>query len=81
MPHQVLHCGWNDAILLQTMVRGVPQGVKMELSRRIFDILDARPFQIVAEGFSLRKNGAKTRSVGSGRLSSWSLLRATKTSG
>jgi hypothetical protein len=29
--------------------------VKMELARRIFDILDARPFQIVAEVFLLGK--------------------------
>ena len=31
----------------------------MELARRIFDISDARPFQIVAEGLSLWENAAK----------------------
>jgi hypothetical protein len=57
--HQVLCHGRNDAILLQTMIHGVSQGVKMELARRIFDILDARPFQIMTEGFSLRKNAVE----------------------
>ena len=28
MPHQVLRHGWNNPILLQTMIRGVSQGVK-----------------------------------------------------
>jgi hypothetical protein len=28
--------GWNDPILLQAMIQSVPQGVKMELPRRIF---------------------------------------------
>jgi hypothetical protein len=52
MPHQVLRHGWNNPILLQTMIHGVSQGVKMELARRIFDILDARRFQIMAERLS-----------------------------
>jgi hypothetical protein len=46
-------------VLLQTMIHSVSQGGKMELARWILDILDARPFQIMAEGFSLRKNAVK----------------------
>ena len=41
------------------MIQGVPQGVKIELARRIFAILDARPFQIMAERFSLWENAVK----------------------
>jgi hypothetical protein len=41
------------------MIHGVSQRVKMELTRRIFDILDARPFQVMAEGFSLREDAVK----------------------
>ena len=41
------------------MIHGVPQRVKMEFARTIFDILDACPFQIMAKGFSLGKNAAK----------------------
>ncbi|MGA9577057.1 MAG: hypothetical protein WBV90_05510 [Terrimicrobiaceae bacterium] len=59
MPHQVLRYGRNNPILLQTMIHGVSQGVKMELARWIFGILDAGPFQILAERFSFRKNPAK----------------------
>jgi hypothetical protein len=81
MPHQALRYSWNDAILLQTMIHGVSQRVKMEFARRIFDILYARPFQIVAEGFSLGKNAVNIRSVGPGRLSSSSFLSAVTTSG
>jgi hypothetical protein len=80
VPHQVLCYGWRNSILLQTMIHGVSQGVKMKLARRIFDILDTRPFQIVAEGFSLRKNGAKNP-IRWCWASSWSLLRVTKSSG
>ena len=32
MPHQVLRHGWNNPILLQTMIHGVSQGVKMEFA-------------------------------------------------
>jgi hypothetical protein len=59
VPQQVLRYGRNNPILLQTMIHCVPQGVKMQLARSIFDILDAGPFQIMAKSFSLRKNGAK----------------------
>jgi hypothetical protein len=59
VPHQVLCYGWNNAIFLQTMIHGVSQGVKMQFARRSFDILDASPFQIVAEGFSLGKDAVK----------------------
>jgi hypothetical protein len=47
------------------MIHGVSQRVKMEFARRIFDILYARPFQTVAEGFSL----GKKRKLESGRRS------------
>ena len=59
VPHQVLRYGWNNPVLLQTMIHVVPQRVKMEFARTIFDILDACAFQIMAKGFSLGKNAAK----------------------
>jgi hypothetical protein len=59
VPHQVLRRGWHNPILLQTMIRGVSQGVKMVVPKD-FRYLDASPSQAMAEGLSLWENAAKT---------------------
>ena len=59
VPHQVLRHRRSHPCLLQPMVEGVAEGMEMQLSGGIVEILDARPFQIVPIGFPPRKNVEK----------------------